>query len=553
MLRLTLFLTACCLLFASLATAADFTLTRKVVLPNGKPGAKLSVRMLVLGYGLILDRTLRTGADGTLTVKIPGADLANTDFPEGYLYISAPGAATLIAKLPLPGNIRMNSGGVPMGPPPLPGMPGMMMPGARPDPHAPLRLLPAFTQRGIVVNNTGKPVAGAVVEVSEAEVQPYSGGIPVNYPADNFVLPNLRAKTGSNGKFSLPGLYVETSPGVLLDRSLCAVRATWKAPDGKIWLGGNARFLIYAKSNTVSDPQGTRWKIELAPTLPASGRVLDSVTKNPVQGIKVRVMARSDLLVGTCLPVFTDANGYYHFPAVPQGQVLLAIVKPQGVQYSGGWVVLSEERHYGMREEAPPTSITANDIELCPLVAITGTLRDKTTGKAPGFPVLMTVEYGQRYSEGTDWGDLVYQSPAIQRLLPPDGTIAMRVPVGFCNVSFLAPGYRTRIEQEFTPADNPLLHISVERQRGILFKLVTANARKFENVEVEVKDEDFGEGSSGYARNFQPDGRWFFNAEDTKAGPFAGWQVQVSRNGTVIVPWKHIANPNAWPVVVNIP
>lgn len=448
----------------TLAAAADFTLTRKVQLPDGTPAANLPVRLLLFGTE-VRDITLRTDAAGTLTLTIPEAELAGRAYPQGYLYISAPGAATVIAQLALPSGERMIPGGMPAGPPPLPGMPGMMMPGARPDPNAPLRLPPAFEQPGIVVDHKGNPVAGATVEVSEAQVQPYAGGIPVNFQAENFAIPALSTVTAADGTFRLPGLYVESSPGVLLDRSLCSVRAVWEAPDGRIWLGGNPRFLIYSKSNTVPDPNGDRWKIEVAPTLSVGGRVVDSVTGKPIAGITVSLLARSDLLVGRCLPVRTDDAGRYLFPAVPQGQLLLAVVKPQGDQYSGGWVQLTERRRLGIPAEDAPAAVTARDIELRPLIRFKGSLRDKTTGKAPGFPVLLTVEYGERFSEGTNWGDLVYQPPAYTQVVPPSGEIDLYVPVGFCRVGLRAPGYGSWFEQEFKTA-NPRMTISVPRRQA---------------------------------------------------------------------------------------
>jgi len=548
--RSILFLAALWLLCASLATAADVTLTRKVQLPDGTPAANLPVRMLVFGNAA-RDVTLRTDATGTLTVTIPGAELADSGYPQGYLYFSAPGSATVIAKLALPGGSRMSPGGTPMGPPPLPGMPGMLAPGAQPDPNAPLRLPPAFEQPGIVVDNKGNPVAGAIVEISEAQVQPYAGGIPVNFPAENFTIPALSATTAADGTFRLPGLYVESSPGALLDRSLCSVRAAWKAPDDRIWLGGNSRFLIYSKSNTVPDPHGDRWKVEVAPTLSAGGRVVDSVTGKPIKGITVSILANSDLLVGRCLPVKTDDAGRYQFPAVPQGQLLLALAKPQGDQYSAGWVQLTEQGRFGTDPEAKPGAITARDMELRPMIEFKGTLRDKTTGKAPSFPMLLTVEYGERFSEGTNWGDLVYQPPACTQVVPPSGEIDLRVPVGDCRVGLTAPGYGVWFGQEFIAA-NPRMTFSVPRREGILFQFITANPRGYQYLKIDLKDKVSGVTSFAPARNFQPDGRWFFDTKESKVGPDAKWQVQVSRDGRVVIPWSPV-DANAWPVVVNIP
>lgn len=71
-------------------------------------------------------------------------------------------------------------------------------------------------------------------------------------------------------------------------------------------------------------------------------------------------------------------------------------------------------------------------------------------------------------------------------------------------------------------------------------------------MKIDLRDEVSGATSFAPARSFQPDGRWFFDTRETKAGPDARWQVQISRDNRVVIPWSPV-DANAWPAVVNIP
>jgi len=554
MTRFVLALTAFCLLAASLASAADYVINRKVLLPNNAPAAKLPVVMRIFDNGRpVSNILLHTDANGMLNYRITEATLAKIEYPFVYLYLGSAKSAFMISQID--SQTLKPSTAVDFFRPP---MPAMLLPGAAqdPDPNSPIYLQPPYTQKGRVVDWKGQPVVGATVKIGAAQVGgPFgdiTGGFPVNYPVLQISTPQLTAVTGVNGVFQMPGLSVELGPGMIADRSLCAVYAV-KSADGKTVAGENPRFLMYAHSAGIEDRGETRWKIVVEPTRRVSGRVLDSITGRPMAGVRVGLLGRPDLLAGICLPVQTDANGSYTFPSVPRCRVMLAIADRQGDNYTDGWTELPTGRYSHRPDEAEPdtTPIEKADISVNPLVDVPIVLTDAETEAATGATVLMTIDCDNEFSEGTNPDSLVFKPATYQRVAPPEGKFTARIPVGSCTIAFTAPGYKGFIGADIQPENNPPVEAVVERQEGLLFQFQTNNPKKFENLKLVFVNEATGESRTCPGWQIRENGRWFF--ECAELGPIYAWQVQIIRNGKEIVPLTNVPNIGWWPIVLIIP
>jgi|GEM_PF-2556217 len=553
MTRFVLTLTALCLLAASLASAADYVISRKVLLPNNAPAAKLPVVMRLFDNGHpVSNILLHTDANGMLNYRITEATLAKIEYPFVYFYLGSAKSAFMISQIDSQTLKPSTAADF------LPPMPAMLSPGSsqNPDPNAPIYLQPPYTQKGRVVDAKGQPVVGATVKIGGAQIGgPFgdiSGGFPVNYPVEQISTPQMTAVTGANGVFNMPGLYVELGPGMMADRTLCAVYAV-KSADGKTLAGENPRFLMYARSAEIEDKDETRWKIVVEPTQRISGRVIDSITGQPVAGVRVSLRGRPDLLAGTCMPVQTDANGSYTFPSVPRCRALLAIAGRQGDNYTEGWIELPAgwSSHRPNEPEPDTKPIENADIPVNPLVDVPIVLTDAETERVTGATVLMTIECDRGFMEGTNPDSLVFDPTTYQCVVPPGGKFTARIPVGPCTIIFAAPGYKGFIRADIQPEDNPPIEAVVERLEGLLFQMQTTNPQKFENLRLVFFNEETGESHTCLGWQIRENGRWFFDCANL--GPIYAWQVQVIRNGKEIVPLTKVPNIGWWPITLIIP
>jgi len=161
------------------------TVSRKILLPDGKPavGAKVIIRSFAQ-VKLLQEVQATTGPDGIVTAVVQYRSF-NTGGPQGpggpasygYMMVDMPGCALAFGKLMAP-KPAATGNGAPAAPagPKLGGMPSFPSGGGKKTDENVLKLAPAYTQTGQVVDAaTKQPVPNASVFVGTL-----ARSVPVN-------------------------------------------------------------------------------------------------------------------------------------------------------------------------------------------------------------------------------------------------------------------------------------------------------------------------------------------------------------------------------------
>lgn len=522
------------------------TVTRRITLPDGGPavGAKVTVRTWT-PEKLLDERQVQTDANGGFTAEVlyerPAAPMQR----RGCLVIDMPGYALTLANLPTSGSA---GGGRAFPPPPMPGLvPAPIGPGGGRGPDGSLRLAPAYQQSGQVLDPQGAPAAGATVTVRSVGTGPFGGGFPANVPEAGIAMPELVAKTGADGTFTLRGLAVENM-GYVVPSTNAAVWARVDA-GGKVFAGGNERFFFRGGAQPGRQPSPDTTEIRLVPCYPVSGRVLNSATGAPVAGANVHLLSEPAFAAAVTLPVMTDADGRYLFPGVPSANILF--VQASHPDLAGAW-------EFGFRGAAGPQrkgfeqAVQAPDVRLTPWGTVAGSVVDEVTGKAVSVPLHVACSYTSGYNDG----EMAFTGQSTTAAVRPDGSFTLKAPLGHAVVRVYGPGYHGTGGGEAAAAGGAPMVLKAQRDGGALVHLTGVPLERLARCEIRVRGGGRPETSVGNGPNIS-DGYWFCSAN---MGSFvAGGQpmeVQIvgKSRDDVILPWTPLdLQTKEWPLEIQVP
>lgn len=280
-------------------------------------------------------------------------------------------------------------------------------------PHI-IRLMPATTVRGHVIDAANKPLAGAAVRPSlllfeSAEGE--AGGV-FYLPLPEALAEKLKTVSGPDGGFTIAGMPLR--PGSLIvtlgDERYAAAQA--KLP------------LQIAEPNKLIEP------LVAKPGAILRGRVLNTVTGRPAAGI--RVMAQGINGQNGWSEAKTGADGSYTLIGLPEGRFNVVVDDP-----SKALVAAALED-----VKAIPSQITSlEDLRLTPGGFVTGRLLDAETKQPIGKGTVGVHGPHRPDSSGmVDSGDIA-----------SDGTYRVRVPAGTSKVYLMALPQEYLYDQNLLP------------------------------------------------------------------------------------------------------
>ncbi|HOF88941.1 MAG TPA: hypothetical protein PLZ36_12700 [Armatimonadota bacterium] len=516
------------------------TVSRKILLPDGKPAA--GVKVIIRSFAqvkLLQEVEATTGQDGVVTATVQYRSF-NTGGPQGpggptsygYLVVDVPGCALAFGKLLAP-KPAAAAGAPAVGP-----MPGFGAPttggGNKADENV-LKLAPAYTQTGLVVDAaTKQPVPNASVFVGSL-----ARSVPVNIYWAGHTCKELVTTTNAEGIFTLRGVTAETlssswdsMPSV--GGSTQAGMIAYATADGNVLGGENARFSF---SPT---PQATPQRIEIGPTTTLTGKVVDHAGK-PVAGVKVRLDGVPQGWI-TCLPyATTDAEGIYIYQAITATERIYAFAEKE--QYINGRVqAYARGRRMGQGDPLPPIAAPNLTIRaLGPMVTVRAI--DATTGKAPAVPMKLSVTLTEGIrDESMGW--ILGESTSAP--MAANGTATIRMPYGRNEIRFIGPGYTGSGSVDIPCKDTPTL--TMTRRTGILVHFVTDNPLGMKNVIKRMRTVD-GKAMPFSTDPFGPDDYWF--VEIHRQSPPGPYEVSATRGGVEVCPWTRV-DPAVWPNEIRV-
>jgi RNA polymerase sigma factor (sigma-70 family) len=262
------------------------------------------------------------------------------------------------------------------------------------------RLVKDVPVSGRILDEAGKPVAGAKVRVGSVQA----------YPGEDLteVLEKLRKSnefpgaakhwggpfpgqaqvvtTGEDGRFHMAGFggerlvtfHVE-GPGIEYTNFRVMTRAgdPVVGPEGKVNLAmGNTITVVPAKL------YGSTFRYLAAASRPIRGVVTDKETGKPLADVVIRVRADQGLLPGSgaMLTTRTDQDGRYELLGCPKSSAYHLVAQPADTGRYFAVIV-------GVADTPGLTPLMA-DIKLLPGIVVRGTVRDERTGKPiPGAKV----------------------------------------------------------------------------------------------------------------------------------------------------------------------
>jgi hypothetical protein len=379
--------------FFPLAHSETVNISRRLVRFDGKPAAGATVR--VLGdYGSGNEKTdfkIVADADGVFS-----ADVVQDDkLWDGHLIISVDGCATL-CEVGVTGRRKS-------------------------EPLTPvLRLGAPFNIEGRTTDAQGRPVADAKVSLVMAQLQSYNE-TPFNSATTYLTTtPELITHSNTNGFWSMMGIDF-----VLQDHSVPATAVFEAVADHP---------LRAAKIDLKLEPDpgaGSRKNIpldfKLAPPIHITGRVVNSVTGEPVAGVSCLRSEIFTTLAGSS--ALTDKAGRFELE-IPGPLTILWFQL-----YCDGYAETTLKT--AMREQATSDWKDTDNllITVRPMVAVSGTLLDGN-GKPPDEPVELAANYDERIN--ATW-DQECDREGKESKVDADGSFNAKLPAGRITVVLLAP------------------------------------------------------------------------------------------------------------------
>ncbi len=378
--------------FSTLAHAETVNVSRRLVRFDGKPAAGAKVR--VMGdYGSDADKTdfeVVADADGRFSADVP----QEHSLWVGHLIIRAEGCA-IMCEVGVTGR-RTN---------------------------APLTLVrrvgAPFNIEGRTTDAEGRPVANAKVSLVLARTQ-NSNEIPFNSTTTHLTTtPELIAHSTTNGVWSMMGIDFGGQ-----DRSIPASVVFEAQADNPLRVSAIDLELVpdpgaEARKNIPLD-------FTLAPPIRIAGRIVNSVTGQPVAGARCLRAEIFTSLAGSS--ALTDLDGSFE----------LEITRPQRILWFGVYRdgLATTTLKTTMREQATSDWADTNDllITVRPMVAVSGTLLVEN-GKPPDEPIELAANYKEKIN--ATWNQECDRAGS-DRKVGADGSFNAKLPAGRITVVLLA-------------------------------------------------------------------------------------------------------------------
>jgi len=379
--------------FSPLTHSETLTVSRRLVRFDGQPAAGATVR--VLGdYGTGNEKTdfkIVADADGVFS-----ADAVQDDkLWVGHLIISADGCATL-CEVGVSGRRKS-------------------------EPLTPVRRLGTpFNFAGRTTDADGRPVANATISLVLAKPQNWNE-TPFNSTTTHLTTtPELIAHSNTNGFWSMMGIDF-----VGQDRSIPATIVFEAAA------GDPLRASMVDLKLDLDPGAGSRKNVpldfNLAPLIRMAGRVVNSVTGEPVAGVRCLRSEIFTSLAGSS--ALTDKDGRFELEIPGPLRILWFWV------YRDGFAETTLKT--AMRQQATSDWKDTDNllITVRPMVAVSGTLLDGN-GKPPDEPVELAANYDEKIN--ATW-DQECDRAGTESKVGADGSFNAKLPAGRITVVLLAP------------------------------------------------------------------------------------------------------------------
>jgi hypothetical protein len=379
--------------FSPLTHSETLTVSRRLVRFDGQPAAGATVR--VLGdYGTGNEKTdfkIVADADGVFS-----ADVVQDDkLWVGHLIISADGCATL-CEVGVSGRRKS-------------------------EPLTPVRRLGTpFNFAGRTTDADGRPVANATISLVLAKPQNWNE-TPFNSTTTHLTTtPELIAHSNTNGFWSMMGIDF-----VGQDRSIPATIVFEAAA------GDPLRASMVDLKLDLDPDAGSRKNVpldfNLAPLIRMAGRVVNSVTGEPVAGVRCLRSEIFTSLAGSS--ALTDKDGRFELEIPGPLRILWFWV------YRDGFAETTLKT--AMRQQATSDWKDTDNllITVRPMVAVSGTLLDGN-GKPPDEPVELAANYDEKIN--ATW-DQECDRAGTESKVGADGSFNAKLPAGRITVVLLAP------------------------------------------------------------------------------------------------------------------
>ena len=512
-------------LFAVASSRAETNVIRRqILLPDGRPavGAKI--------HGMVLSRDeqrreIRMVADavGKFT-----ADFDLQGYDEGCLTIDATNCALFVLRLY--------------------GRSWMQPTNQVENLFPTVQLKPAYPVAGRVVDENNRAVMGARMATIGFHPHTYT---PLWLRDSNAeAWPELGAVSGADGHFVLRGIDLEDF--YHLPNLQVALAAT--APGTGGILSGEA---IFTHHRTDGDGLVTNPVVILRQSISIQGRVVNPLTRSPVEGAGISVSGTSAFRFQ---PVQTGKDGRFLFRDVPSYARLQLSVT--GSNYAAVRVFRPDAIRGEMQK--PVENL---EVRLRPLVTVSGKIIDADAGGEPIMPVELTVTKEESLSQG-----LVQSSAGTYSIgqgnEPAHGIFSVQVPAGPVAFHIAADSsrgayrkaYDHQLVVEVPEQGQTGLLLKVPRRPGVLVQLESTEPGKLlwngygGNLIINVREEQ----SNGISyADYTP--LWFF--------PVSAWGKKMEVNmvrrisrtdgsseDREILPWTGIvADPKTWPVRLKVP
>ena len=365
--------------------------SRRLVRFDGKPAAGAKVRILS-DYGYRdkpTDFEVIAGADGIFSADV----LQEDSLWVGHIIVRAEGCA-ITCEVAVTGRRKR-------------------------DPWTPVRRLgPSFKIEGRTTDAEGHPVADAKVSLVWARPEQWNA-VPFNSTMTHLTTtPELIAHSASNGVWSMPGIgFVQSDHPI-------SVRAVFEAVADKP-LRASVVELRLDPDPGAESRKNISLDFRLAPPILVAGRVVNSVTGEPVAGARLDRNVIFTTLAGSS--VLTDGAGRFEL-RMPRPLPLLSFWV-----YQDGFAPMTVAT--ANREQSTSDWADTRDlrVRLRPMATVSGTLRDEN-GNPPEEPVELFSSYDERIDPvwnctGEDGGSKV----------GADGSFNARLPAGRITVALRGP------------------------------------------------------------------------------------------------------------------